>query len=85
MKEFKDLVFLSHGIGNGVQARMDFNNDFGISVIKFKGSYGYPNLWEAAVFYKENITYNTDITNCVLGNQSDDDITLLMKQIQLLK
>jgi len=84
MKTFKDLEFKPHIIGNGVQARMDFDNDYGVSVVKFNGSYGYPNLWEVAVMYKGSLTYNTDITDDVLGHQNDQDITDIMERIQAL-
>jgi len=84
MKTFKDLEFKSHPIGNGVQARMDFDNDYGVSVVKFNGSYGYPNLWEVAVMYKGSLTYNTPITDDVLGHQNDQDVTDIMERVQTL-
>ena len=84
MKTFKDLEFKPHTIGNGVQARMDFDNDYGVSVVKFNGSYGYPNLWEVAVVYKGSLTYNTDITGDVLGHQNDQDVTDIMERVQAL-
>ena len=84
MKTFKDLEFKPHTIGNGVQARMDFDNEYGVSVVKFNGSYGYPNLWEVAVMYKGSLTYNTDITDDVLGHQNDQDVTDIMERVQAL-
>lgn len=84
MKTFKDLEFKPHTIGNGVQARMDFDNDYGVSVVKFNGSYGYPDLWEVAVMYKGSLTYNTDITDDVLGHQDDQDVTDIMGRVQAL-
>lgn len=84
MKTFKDLEFKPHTIGNGVQARMDFDNDYGVSVVKFNGSYGYPDLWEVAVMYKGSLTYNTDITDDVLGHQDDQDVTDIMERVQAL-
>lgn len=85
MKTFKNLVFKPHPIGDGVQARMDFKNGYGVSVIKFNGSYGYPNFWEVAVMYKGSLTYDTPITDDVLGWQTEDDVTNVMKQVQQLK
>ena len=84
MKTFKDLEFKPHTIGNGVQAIIDFDNDYGVSVVKFKGSYGYPNLWEVAVMYKGALTYNTDIADDVLGHQNDQDVTDIMERVQAL-
>jgi len=86
MKTFKDLKFKPHGIGNGVQAVIKFENDYGVSVVKFNGSYGYSqNLWEIAILYKGHLTYDTHITNDVLGYQTEEDVTNVMKQVQELK
>jgi len=85
MKKFKDLDFKPHTIGNGVQAIIKFNNKYGVSVVKFNGSYGYPSLWELAVLYEENITYSTDITDDVIGWLSDEDVSEVMAKVQKLK
>ena len=85
MKTFKDLEFENHHSGSGLQAVMEFPNRYGISVVKFRGSYGYrERLWEAAVFYEGKITYDTELTDDVLGYQTEENITELMKQIQSL-
>lgn len=85
MKTFKDLEFKSHSIGNGLQAVMNFDNDYGVSVVKFNGSYGYnSDLWEVAILYKDALTYNTDITDDVLGYQTDQDVTDVMEKVQKL-
>lgn len=56
-----------------------------MSVIKVDGSYGYQQgLYEVAVFYDGNITYNTHITDDVLGSQTEEDITRVMKDVQEL-
>ena len=86
MKTFKDLEFKPHSIGNGVQAVMNFDNNYGVSVVKFNGSYGYhQDLWEVAILYKGKLTYNTDITDDVLGYQTEQDVTDVMKKVQELK
>lgn len=85
MKTFKDLEFKPHPIGNGLQAVMNFDNDYGVSVVKFNGSYGYhQDLWEVAILYKDSLTYNTDITDDVLGYQTEKDVTDVMKKVQAL-
>ena len=85
MKTFKDLEFKPHSIGNGLQAVMNFDNDYGVSVVKFNGSYGYnSDLWEVAILYKDALTYNTDITDDVLGHQTDQDVTDVMEKVQKL-
>ena len=85
MKTFKDLEFKPHPICNGLQAVMNFGNDYGVSVVKFNGSYGYhQDLWEVAILYKDSLTYNTDITDDVLGYQTEQDVTDVMKKVQAL-
>ena len=85
MKTFKDLQFGAHPIGNGVIAQMNFDNGYGVSVVKFNGSYGYDqNLWEVAILYNDAITYSTDITDNVLGYQTEQDVTDVMKKVQSL-
>ena len=85
MKTFKDLEFEPHPLGNGLQATMNFDNNYGVSVIKFTGSYGYrQNLWEVAILYKEELTYDTDIADNVLGSQTKQDVTDVMKKVQAL-
>ena len=67
------------------RARMTFDNEYGISVMKGIGTYGYKqNLWEVAVFHKGSICYNTHITDDVLGYQTESDVTNVMKLIQEL-
>lgn len=86
MKKFEDLEFERHPIGDGIKARMNFDNDYGVSVIRFSGSYGNEKgLYEVAVLYKDGLTYNTHITNDVLGWQTEDDVTDVMKKVQQLK
>ena len=90
MKTFKDLKFEPHPIGNGKQARMFFKNGYGISVVRFNRSYTSSDAdWEIAVLFgnaeKSSLTYNTPITNDVIGWLSDDGVTKVMEQIQALK
>ena len=101
MKTFENLEFKTHPIGNGLMARMEFDNGYGISVVRFKltgdpfvdicaqnstyGSYtSNEEEWEIAVLKDGDICYSTSITDDVLGNLSDDDVTNTMKQIQKL-
>jgi len=84
MKTFKDLEFNPHPIGSGVCSEMNFDNGYGVSVIKFYGSYGFPDLWEIAILKEGSLTYDTVITNDVLGNQTDEDVTGVMKRVQSL-
>jgi hypothetical protein len=86
MKTFNDLDFKPHSNGmGGVQARIKFENGYGASVIKSSFSYGgNQGLYELAVLFEDDITYNTPITDDVLGYLSEDDVSKYLKQIQEL-
>ena len=85
-KTFKDLQFKPHF--NGLAATMNFDNDYGVSVVRFEGRYssygGNSGLWELAILYKDKLNYNTDITSDVLGWQTAQDVTDVMKKVQAL-
>ena len=86
MKTFKDLEFKPHMIGNGLQARIKFYNLRGVSVVKFDGSHGYPDLWELAVLDKNGrLDYETPITDNILGYLTDDDVTEIMQKVEALE
>lgn len=94
MKQFKDLQFKSHQTGEGVQSVMMFENGYGVSVVRFKvmgtfGSYtSNEGEWELAVLQgNENewsLTYDTPITDDVMGHLSEQEVTDIMKQVQEL-
>jgi hypothetical protein len=87
MKTFKDLQFVEHPnhLG-GVQARIQFENGYGASVVKTPYTYGGDKgLYELAVFGKDgHITYDTPITNDVIGYLRPQDVTDVMEKIQQL-
>jgi len=89
MKTFKDLKFKKQQpltIASGIQAEMHFPNNYGISVIMTPHSYGHEKgLWEVAIMHNNSLCYDTPITNDVLGYQTDEDVTKVMKQVQALK
>ena len=57
MKTFKDLVFYEHpGSSNMIQARLNFDNGYGISVIKGEFAYGDENCpYEIAVLHNGHL------------------------------
>jgi hypothetical protein len=87
MKTFKDLEFVEHPshIG-GVQARITFDNGYGASIVKTPYSYGGDRgLYELAVMGTDgHLTYDTPITNDVIGYLRDIDVTDVMEKIQQL-
>jgi hypothetical protein len=88
MKAFKDLVFNPHPSdpnGDGIQARMEFDNGYGVSVICTPFSYGgRQGLYEMAVFHDGELTYTTVLGDDVKGWLTEDEVTELLKQIQEL-
>jgi len=91
MKTFEDLVFKKHPSFPmpAMQAKMFFPNGYGISVIT--GKYAYSddeNPYECAVLIgnseKWNLTYDTPITDDVIGYCNEEKVTEIMKQIQKL-
>ena len=87
MKKFKDLEFKTHEVYPmySTQATLNFENDYGISVITRDCAYtSYNAPYEVAVLYKGELTYETHITNDVLGYQKEEDVTNIMIEIQKL-
>lgn len=106
MKKFEDLEFNPHPVMSGLQARMTFENGFGVSVVRFKlgspdpladftvgfcakndtyGSYtDNEDEWEVAVLKDGELCYSSGITDDVVGNCTENEVTKIMKQAQLL-
>ena len=90
MKTFKDLEFHFMDHTNGIQAIEFFENGYGISCVKHDFSYGgKKGLYEIAVI-KGNpknwiITYDTPITDDVLGYLTKEDVSNVMEQVANLK
>jgi hypothetical protein len=87
MKTFNDLEFKPHPNNmGGVQAYITFENGYGASVVCTPHTYGGDKgLYELAVFGKDgHITYDTPITNDVIGYLRPQDVTDVMEKIQQL-
>jgi len=88
MKEFKDLEFKSHPLGDGIQAVMHFEKGFGVSVVQTPYSYGGKmGLYELAVIDSEGqLVYDTPVADGdVAGYLQESEVTKLMLEIQKLK
>jgi len=94
MKTFKDLDFKKHSMAesgieryqNSKQAKKTFDNNYGVSVIF--GECFYSNgidTYELAVLFDGDITYNTEITDDVLGHLSEDEVSAIMIKVQSIK
>ena len=84
IKNFKDLPF--DEMHDGVGAVLEFNNGYGVSVVRHQYSYGGDvGLYELAVLLDGSLCYNTYITDDVEGHLSESDVSELMVQVQALK
>jgi hypothetical protein len=70
----------------GVKSRMTFENGYGVSVVSHSYSYGGKDgLFEIAVLDKDgNLTYDTAVTNDVIGYLDPEGVTDIMEQVQKL-
>jgi len=87
MKTFNDLEFIElDQYMNGVAARIMFENGYGVSVVCHSFSYGGKNgLYEIAVLDTDGeLTYDTYVTNDVIGHLTPEQVTGIMEQIQAL-
>ena len=83
-----NLISTEHDFG-GVLYRFKFDNGYGASVIKHRYSYGSDqDLWELAVLdsFDRNpngeLTYDTPITDDVVGYLTDEEVRNLLEQIK---
>ena len=98
MKTFDDLVPKQHPIvtegavsispmfDNAKRCTMNFDNGYGVSVISGKCFYSdEEHPYEVAILKDGNITYDTPLTDDVLGYQTETSVTEIMKQVQELE
>ena len=87
MKTFNDLEFNEHpNLLGGVQARIQFENGYGASVVCTPHTYGGDKgLYELAVLDNDgHLTYATSVTDDVIGYLRPEDVTDVMEKIQQL-
>jgi hypothetical protein len=86
MKTFKDIEFIPHPLVKGKLGLIKFPNGYSASILF--GEMFYSNgidTYELAVIGRNGVLcYSTDLTDDVLGNQTEDQITEAMKFIQNL-
>jgi hypothetical protein len=82
---FNDLTFLPSTYADGVHAIVTFDNGYGASIVKTDRSYGgKEGLYELAVLFDGLISYDTPITNDVIGFLTEDEVTDLLQKIEAL-
>lgn len=87
--KFTDLQFEPHKYTDGIQAVQFFENGYGVSVVRFPGSYGFEeDLYEVAIIQgtkdNYNLCYTTPITDDVLGHRDETDIENIMEEVSKL-
>lgn len=82
---FADLQFVERPLAMNRQARVDFDNGYGASVIIGPYTYGgYEGLYELAVMKGGSLCYDTPISNEVIGHLTPDEVTKLLGEIAAL-
>jgi len=84
MKTFNDLIFKDREIGLGEIARVEFENGWGVSVVKGPYTYGGSDgLYELAVLKDNQIHYDNPVANGdVVGYLRPEDVTDAMVIVQ---
>ena len=91
MKTFNDLGFKSQTFSTGyhpaIISRMMFDNGYGISVVQGEHTYGgKKGLYEIAVLDGDGkLCYTSEITDDVIGNLTELEVSDYMIKIQKLK
>lgn len=81
--KFSDLQFTA--LFDGVKAIVSFDNGYGASIVRHKHSYGgIEGLYELAVTKNNKITYDSPITDDVIGYLSEADVESYLNQIEIL-
>ena len=69
----------------GYVYKANFDNGYGISIVKHSGSYGHEDdQWEIAVLKDNKLCYDTPITSDVIGWLTDKEVADYAKQISEL-
>ncbi len=87
--KFSDLNFEPHYIDDGIAAKLFFDNGYGVSVVRFPGSYGYiEGLYEVAILKGTkddyDLCYDTPIADDILGHRDEEDVENIMEEVSAL-
>ena len=85
-KTFEDIDFERNEDLDGVVGRIMFDNGYGASVVRHIMSYGGKlGLYELAILDKgDDLTYDTPVTNDVIGYLTPEEVTNYLIKIQEL-
>lgn len=81
---FSDLKFEPHPVQPylNTQARHDFPNGYGISVVNGEYAYCDENTYEVGIFKNGHLCYDTSLTSDVLSYQTPEDINNILKVLE---
>lgn len=90
MKTFKDLEFKKHNLADispsfkdAKQSVMNFSNGYGVSVLLGLAFYSNGvDTYEVAILKDGDVCYETPITDDVLSNQTEEEVTEVMERLQ---
>ena len=85
--EFSELEFKAHpsGIGWDKQARVDFKNGYGVSVVTGSSAYTSDSApYELAVLKGGNLCYDTPITSDVMGHLTEEEVAETKARVKAL-
>jgi hypothetical protein len=90
--KFTDLQFATHPHIPGDEAILAvhiFPNSYGVSVVRFPGSYGYMEGLYEVFIVKGTLDhyqpcYNTHITDSILGHLDETDVENIMSEVEEL-
>ena len=74
----------THPFYGGEIRKYKFENGYGATVLRNRASNGGPELWELSVTKDGKITYDTPITDDVIGWLEWDEVDLYLEQIKNL-
>lgn len=89
MKTFNDLVFEQHinpSIKDAKQARMQFDNGYGISVL-LGGEGIYSNgidTYEVGILHNDELCYDSGLCDDIFAYRTESEVTKIMEEIQQL-
>lgn len=85
---FEEDLVVGGNAFDGIQYIFRFDNNYGASVVKFSGTYGYrSDLWELSVIgFDEtgvyNVIFDTPITDDVIGHLTDGEVCWYLGRIR---
>jgi hypothetical protein len=93
--KFADLEFKPHKFEHGIHAKHEFDNGYGVSVLRFnitllsgevvQGSYGsLEGLYEVAVTKGGKPCYDTPISDGVIGHCDEAEVENIMEKVSKL-